>query len=95
MLYDTLAIAESPCRQERSEGRDLLMSEHGAGRAFTRPSDALERWLARARFAASQDTSLRAPNQERRRPRPFAHCRRKTTLREVAEGDLLGTLRHE
>jgi ATP-dependent helicase HrpB len=56
-------------------------------------SEALERWLARARFAATQDGSLRSPTDADVTHALRALCAGKTTLREVEEGDLLGTLR--
>jgi len=97
MLYDALAIAESP-GFDRNDPKvaDLLYERAVARGARSLVADeALARWLARARFAASQDKSLRAPTDADVAHALRALCVGKTTLREVAEGDLLGTLRSE
>ncbi|MDB4942236.1 MAG: ATP-dependent helicase HrpB [Labilithrix sp.] len=97
MMYDALAIAESP-GFDASDPRvgDLLFERASAGgaRSLAR-TDAIARWLARARFAASQDTSLVAPGADAVAHALRALCEGKTSLREVAEGDLLGALRRE
>ncbi len=97
MMYDALAIAESP-GFDRNDPKvaDLLYERAFARGARSLVADeALARWLARARFAASQDTSLRAPTDADVALALRALCMGKTTLKEVAEGDLLGTLRSE
>ena len=97
MLYDALAIAESP-GFDRNDPKvaDLLFERAKArGARSLVASESLSRWLARARFAASQDSSLRAPTDEDVMHALRALCEAKTTLREVADGDLLGTLRSE
>ena len=97
MVYDALAIAESP-GFDKNDPRvaDLLYERAVARGARSLVADeALERWLARARFAAAQDKSLRAPTDADVTLALRALCQGKTTLREVAEGDLLGTLRSE
>ena len=97
MVYDALAIAESP-GFDRNDPRvaDLLCERALARGARSLVADeALARWLTRARFAASQDKSLRAPADADVALALRALCQGKTTLREVAEGDLLGTLRSE
>ena len=97
MVYDALAIAESP-GFDRNDPKvaDLLYERAVARGARSLVADeALARWLARARFAASQDKSLRAPTDADVALALRALCAGKTTLREVAEGDLLGTLRSE
>ena len=97
MMYDALAIAESP-GFDRNDPKvaDLLYEKAFARGARSLVADeALARWLARARFAASQDKSLRAPADADVALALRALCMGKTTLREVAEGDLLGTLRSE
>ncbi len=95
MLYDALAIAESP-GFDRNDAKvaDLLFERAKArGARSLLASESLSRWLARARFAASQDESLRAPTDEDVLHALRALCVGKTTLREVEQGDLLGTLR--
>ena len=97
MLYDALAIVESPGFDKNDpKVADLLCERAMARGARSLVADAaLERWLARARFAASQDKSLRSPTDADVTHALRALCQGKTTLREVAEGDLLGTLRGE
>lgn len=95
MLYDAIAIAESPGFDKNDpKVADLLFEKAKAGGARSLlAGDALARWLARARFAASQDKSLRAPTDEDVAHALRALCEGKTTLREVEEGNLLETLR--
>ena len=97
MLYDALAIAESPGFDRNDPKVADLLYERAMGRGARSlvADEALARWLARARFAASQDKSLRAPSDADVALALRALCVGKTTLREVAEGDLLGTLRSE
>jgi len=97
MLYDALAIAESPGFDKNDPKVAELLFERataGGARSLVR-DEALARWLARARFAASQDTSLRAPTDHDVTAALYRMCQGKTTLREVEQGDLLGTLRSE
>jgi ATP-dependent helicase HrpB len=97
MLYDAVAIAESPGFDKNDpKVADLLFEKAKArGARSLVASEALARWLARARFAASQDKSLRAPTDEDVAHALRALCEGKTTLREVEEGNLLDTLRGE
>ena len=97
MLYDALAIAESPGfdKNDPKVGDLLFEKAKARGARSLVASEALVRWLARARFAASQDKSLRAPTDEDVMHALRALCEGKTTLREVAEGNLLDTLRAE
>jgi ATP-dependent helicase HrpB len=97
MLYDALAIAESPGFDKNDpKVADLLFERAKArGARSLVASESLSRWLARARFAASQDKSLRAPSDEDVMHALRELCVGKTTLREVEAGDLLGTLRSE
>jgi ATP-dependent helicase HrpB len=97
MLYDALAIAESPGFDRNDPKVAELLFERATARGARSlvADEALARWLARARFAASQDKSLRAPSEEDVMTALRHMCQGKTTLREVEEGDLLGTLRSE
>lgn len=97
MVYDALAIAESPgFDKDDPRVAELLFERATAGGARSLIRDqALARWLARARFAASQDKSLRAPTDEDVTAALRKMCEGKTTLREVEQGDLLGALRSE
>jgi ATP-dependent helicase HrpB len=97
MLYDALAIAESPGfdRNDPKVAELLFERARARGARSLVASEALSRWLSRARFAASQDTSLRAPTDDDVTAALRQMCEGKTTLREVEEGDLLGTLRSQ
>lgn len=97
MLYDALAIAESPGFDKNDpKVADLLFDRAKArGARSLVADDALGRWLARARFAATQDKTIRAPADEDVASALRTLCEGKTTLREVQEGDLLGTLQAE
>jgi ATP-dependent helicase HrpB len=95
MLYDALAIAESPGFDRSDPKVAALLFERATARGAKSMvrSEALSRWLARARFAATQDSSLHAPTDADVTAALRAMCEGKTTLREVEEGDLLNTLR--
>lgn len=97
MLYDALAIAESPGFDKNDpKVAELLFDRATARGARSLVADeSLSRWLARARFAATQDTTIRSPTNEDVTHALRSLCEGKTTLREVMEGDLLGTLRSE
>lgn len=97
MMYDALAIAESPGLPANDPAvTDLLFEKAQArGARALGGGEAFDRWLARARFAASQDASLRAPTDEDVARALRALCEGKTKLSEVEEGDLLGGLRAE
>lgn len=97
MVYDALAIAESPGFDRNDPKVAELLFERAKARGARSlvAGESLARWLARARFAASQDKSLRAPSDEDVMTALRHLCEGKTTLREVEQGDLLGTLRSE
>jgi ATP-dependent helicase HrpB len=64
MLYDALVLDESRGHGDPDEVGRVLASaalEKGPS-AFAPPEGALDRWLARARFAAEQDPELGAPS---------------------------------
>ena len=90
MMYDALTIAESPGFDANDPAVADLLFERA--RSLPKP-DALARWLARARFAASQDSSLRAPTDDDVSAALRSLCEGKTKLSEVEDGDLLGALR--
>ncbi len=99
MLYDALAIAESQGFDKNdSKVADLLFeraTSPSRGARSLIAEEALSRWRVRARFAASQDASLRAPT-DADVLRALRHlCDGKTTLREVEKADLLGALKNE
>jgi ATP-dependent helicase HrpB len=95
MLYDALAIAESP----GTDANDPRMAEMLFERAKARgarsfaPEGALDRWLARVRFAASQDKSIEAPTDEAVLETLRELCAGKRSFRDLEEADLLSALR--
>jgi ATP-dependent helicase HrpB len=95
MMYGALAIAESQGFDRTDPKVAALLFERATARGARSlvADEDLTRWLARARFAASQDPSLRAPTDEDVARALLGLCEGKTTLREVAEADLLGALR--
>lgn len=97
MLYDGLPIAESP-GFDRADPRvtDLLFERARARgpRSFA-PEGALDRWLSRARFAASQDERIPSPDPELVSRVLRELCVGKISFRELEEADLLATIRAE
>lgn len=95
MLYDALAIAESPGFDANDPAvAELLFDRARArgARAFA-PEGALDRWLARARFAASQDARVEAPSDEAVLAALRELCVGKQSFRELEEANLLEALR--
>ncbi len=98
MLYDALAIAETPGFDRHDPQVSELLFERAKARGprTFAPEGALDRWLARARFAASQRpdaTSFRAPTDEDVLRALRSLCSGKTSFAEVAAENLLETLR--
>ena len=97
MLYDALAIAETPGFDANDATvADLLFQKATArgARSFAKEGE-LDRWLARVRFAATQDDMIPAPADEDVAKTLRVLCHGKTMLRELADADLLATLRAE
>jgi ATP-dependent helicase HrpB len=95
MTYDALAIAETPGFDSADPRVAELLFERAkarGARSFA-PEGALDRWLARARFAATQDSSIVMPTDEVVLETLRELCEGKTSFRELAEADLLETLR--
>lgn len=95
MLYDALAIAESPGFDVNDPAvAELLFDRARAkgARAFA-PEGALDRWLARVRFASSQDAKIRAPNDEDVLAMLREICAGKKSFRELQDANLLEALR--
>lgn len=95
MLYDALAIAESPGFDPDDPAvADLLFERARArgARAFA-PEGALDRWLARARFAATQDPKIAAPSDEDVLATLRELCAGKRSFRELEDANLLEVLR--
>ncbi|AKV01173.1 ATP-dependent helicase HrpB [Labilithrix luteola] len=97
MLYDGLAIAESKGFDKNDPRVCQLLFDRVKAKGFRSlaPDDALDRWLARVRFASSQDSTIRAPSDDDVANTVRAMCAGKTLLRELEGADLLGTLRAE
>ena len=95
MLYDALAIAESPGFDADDPAvADLLFERARAkgARAFA-PEGALDRWLARVRFAATQDPKIHAPTDDEVLATLRELCTGKKSFRELEDANLLEVLR--
>jgi ATP-dependent helicase HrpB len=95
MLYDALVIAESSDGSTSDPRVAEMLFERAkarGARSFA-PEGALDRWLARARFAATQDDSLRAPTDEVVLETLRELCVGKRSFRELEDADLLSALR--
>lgn len=95
MLYDALAIAESPGFDPDDPAVAELLFERAkakGARAFA-PEGALDRWLARARFAASQDAKVKAPTDEDVLAALRELASGKKSFRELEDANLLEALR--
>ncbi|MBX3205800.1 MAG: ATP-dependent helicase HrpB [Labilithrix sp.] len=95
MLYDALAIAESPGFDAGDPAVAELLFERAkakGARAFA-PEGALDRWLARARFAASQDAKVKAPTDEDVLAALRELSAGKKSFRELEDANLLEALR--
>lgn len=95
MLYDALAIAESPGFDVNDPAVAELLFERArskGARAFA-PSGELDRWLARVRFAATQAPEIPAPDDASVLATLRELCAGKKSFRELEEADLLSTLR--
>jgi ATP-dependent helicase HrpB len=92
MLYDALAIAETPGFDVNDPAvADLLFerAKSRGARSFA-PEGELDRWLSRVRFAATQNTEIAFPDVLATL-RELANGKR--SFRELEEADLLNTLR--
>ncbi len=95
MTYDALAIAESPGFDANDPAVAELLFERArakGARAFA-PEGALDRWLARVRFAASQDPKIHAPSDEDVLTTLREICAGKKSFRELEDANLLEALR--
>ncbi len=101
MLYDALAIAESPGFDVNDPRVAELLFERAkarGARAFVRgptdkDDDTLDRWLARARFAASQDKTIEAPTDDVVLATLRDLCAGKKSFKELEDADLLAHLK--
>jgi ATP-dependent helicase HrpB len=96
MTYDALAIAETPGFDPDDPAVAELLFQQASrargARAFA-PAGALDRWIARVRFAAAQDAKIAAPSDDDVLAALRELCAGKTSLRELEGADLLEALR--
>jgi ATP-dependent helicase HrpB len=95
MLYDAIAIAESPGFDVNDPAVAELLFERAkakGARAFA-PEDELDRWLSRVRFAATQDPEIPAPDDAFVLATLRELCTGKKSFRELEDADLLNSLR--
>ena len=95
MVWGGLVLHASESAQPTDEEatRVLQQAALAAGpRAFA-PAEALDRWLARARFAASVDASVSAPDDDGVRAALAALCEGRRSFAELREAGLLDALR--
>ncbi|HEY3816047.1 MAG TPA: ATP-dependent helicase HrpB [Polyangiaceae bacterium] len=82
--------AEPP---EKEAARVLCEAALAAGpRAFA-PAEALDRWLSRARFAASVDASIRAPDDDAVKKALTSLCEGRQSFEELRQAGLLDALK--
>lgn len=95
MTYDALSIAESP-GFDANDPRvaDLLFERAKArgARSFA-AEGTLDRWLARARFAATQDKTIEPPTDDLVLATLRSACAGKKSFRELESGGFLEALR--
>lgn len=94
MLYESLAIVESPGFDARDPRVADVLFEAVKARGFRDlcPDDALDRWLARVRFAAEQDPSIEAPTDADVEATVRELCVGKSRLDELRAANVLGEL---
>jgi ATP-dependent helicase HrpB len=96
MIWDGLTLhasdrADAPTEQA---SRVLAAAALAAGYREFAPGDALDRWIARARFAASVDASLAAPDDNAIRSTLERLCEGRRSFAELRDAGLLDGLRH-
>jgi ATP-dependent helicase HrpB len=95
MSFGTLVLHsdESATPPAEEAARVLTEAAMAAGPAAFAPEGAFEKWLARARFAASVDTSLQAPDDEAVRRTLLGLCEGLQCFAELREAGLLEALK--
>lgn len=95
MLYESLAIAESPGFDEKDPRVSEILFEAAKARGFGTfaPEGALDRWLMRVRFAATQDPKIEAPSDARVEEVVRATCIGKKSFEELERANVLEELR--
>jgi len=96
MTWGGLVLHASEGTGSPSEEASRILAEAalGAGPAAFAPRDALDRWLARARFAASLDASLQAPDEDAVRATLVRLCEGRRSFAELRDAGLLDVLSH-
>ncbi len=95
LAFDGLTLASSPGFDADDPRVAEVLFEHAraaGARAFV-AEDQLDRWLARARFAHSQDASFPAPSDEDVEAALRELCSGRSSFSELRRADLLGVLR--
>ncbi len=95
MAWDGLVLhaSERPGASEPEAARVLAEAALAAGPGAFAPRGAFDRWLARARFAASVDPSLPAPDDEAIRAAMVRLCDGRSSFAELRDAGLLDALR--
>jgi ATP-dependent helicase HrpB len=95
MTFGSLVLhaSEGATPPEADAARVLAEAALAAGPSAFAPAEALDRWLARARFAASVEPALRAPDEEAVRQALVALCEGKSSFEELRHAGLLDALR--
>ncbi len=94
MLWGHLVMHASETRPGAADAERLLaQAAVAAGPSAFAPEGALERWLARTRFAASLDGSTVAPSDEEVRATLVGLCAGRRSFAELREAGLLEVLR--
>jgi ATP-dependent helicase HrpB len=93
MLYGGLLLHTSAAEPRPDEAtRVLVEAALAAGPHAFAPPEALDRWLARARFAAQVDPSIRAPDADVVEQTLAALCEGRQSFEEVRQEGLLRAL---
>jgi ATP-dependent helicase HrpB len=96
MIWDGLVLhaSENADASPAEASRVLAEAALAAGAGAFAPRETLERWLARARFAASVDGAFVAPNDDAVRAALERLCEGRRSFAELREAGLLDVLRH-
>ncbi len=96
MTWDGLVLHASEGADTPSPAGSRVLAEAAlaAGPGAFAPREAFDHWLARARFAASVDASLPAPDDDAVRAALVQLCEGRSSFAELRDAGLLDTLRH-
>ncbi len=95
MLYDGIVLTESDASgvDDAAVARALADKALAKGARAFAPEGELDRWLARARFAASVDAAVPSPSDDDVRAAMIDACEGKRSFAELAQVSLLDLLR--